>query len=102
MYAIIHDGGHQYKVEAGQTYRVQLKDAEVGDSVTFDKFAALGGDDLTLGKPYVDGAAVQGTVVRHLRGKKIVVRKFRRRKNYHRKQGHRQDFTEIRIDQING
>lgn len=102
MYAVIKDGGHQYKVVAGEVFRVQSKDVEVGSTFTFSEVAAVGGDALQIGKPFVAGASVEATVLGHGRGKKIVVRKFRRRKNYKRKQGHRQNYTELRIDTING
>ena len=102
MYAIIHDGGHQYRVEQGTVFRIQAKDAEVGSTMTFDKVAAMGGDELRVGAPYVEGAAVEATVVRQLKGKKIVVRHFRRRQNIRRKQGHRQRYTELRVESIKG
>lgn len=101
MYAIIQDGGHQYRVEAGQVCRVQKKDAEVGSTLTFDQVAAVGGDEMTVGAPFLDGATVSATVLRQGKAKKIVVAKFRRRKNYRRRQGHRQRFTEIRVESIN-
>ena len=102
MYAIIQDGGHQYRVEPGSTVRIQLKDAEAGSEFTFDRVAAVGGDELRVGAPYLDGVTVRGTVLRHGRDRKIVVRHFRRRKNHRRKHGHRQGFTEVRIDSIDG
>ncbi len=101
MYAIIQDGGHQYRVEEGQVLRVQKKDVEVGASLSFDHIAAVGGDQLRAGTPLLDGASVSSTVLRQRKAKKIVVSKFRRRKNYRRRQGHRQQFTEVRIDSIN-
>ena len=101
MYAIVHDGGHQLRVEPGQIYRIQRKAADVGETLTFDNVAMVGGDEPRFGAPYVDGAKVEATVVRQLRGKKLVIRHFRRRKNSRRKNGHRQDYTEIRVDSIN-
>ena len=101
MYAIIQDGGHQYRVEEGQTCRVQKKDVEVGSTLTFEQVAAVGGDGMKIGTPYVDGASVSATVLRQGKAKKIIVSKFRRRKYYRRRQGHRQRFTEIRVDSIN-
>ena len=101
MYAIIQDGGHQYKVEEGDVCRIQLKDVEVGASITFDKVAAVGGDQLSVGTPYVSGATVEGTVVNQLKGKKINVSFFRRRKDSRRVLGHRQRYTEVRINSIN-
>ena len=103
MYAIIQDGGHQYKVEEGQVIKVQLKDAEPGATYTFDQVAALGGDgEARFGTPYLDGASVEATVLGSGRGAKIVVQKFRRRKRYRRKQGHRQGYTELRVEKIKG
>ena len=102
MYAVIQDGGHQYKVEPGMTFRVQKKDLEVGHTLTFDQVAVIGGEGLKIGKPFVAGASVEATVQRHGRGEKIVIRKFRRRKTYRRKAGHRQEYTELKIETING
>ena len=102
MYAIIQDGGHQHKVEAGATCLVERKDAVEGDKITFDKVLAIGGDELRVGAPFVEGATVEATVVRHAPGKKILVQVFRRRKDSRRRRGHRQKYTELRIDAING
>ncbi|HGY91410.1 MAG TPA: 50S ribosomal protein L21 [Planctomycetes bacterium] len=103
MYAIIQDGGHQYKVEEGQVIRVQKKDLEPGTAITFDQVAAIGGEgEARFGAPFIDGAAVEATVLAEGRGPKIVVRKFRRRKRYRRKQGHRQDYTELQVNSIKG
>lgn len=101
MYAIIQDGGHQYKVAEGDICRIQLKDAEVGSSITFDQVAAIGGDQLSFGTPFVAGASVEGTVVNQLKGKKLNVSFFRRRKDSSRTLGHRQRYTEVRINSIN-
>lgn len=101
MYAIVHDGGHQYRVEPGQVCRVQLKDTPKGETFTFDRVSLVGGDGLKVGQPYVDGATVTGTVLGETKGDKIVVRHFRRRKDSRKKQGHRQRYTELRIDSIN-
>lgn len=100
-YAIIRTGGFQFKVEAGKTIRIPTLDAEVGSSVTFDE-VLLGSDGTTVhtGAPLVAGASVSGEVVRHGKGDKIIVFKFKRRKNYARKQGHRQPFTEVKINDI--
>ena len=102
MYAVIQDGGHQYRVEPGMTFSVHVKDAEVGAKITFDKIAAIGGDELKVGKPYLSGASVEATVTRQYRGDKLTIGKFRRRKNYRRKTGHRQNYTEVRVENIQG
>jgi len=102
MYAIIQDGGHQHKVEPGDVCLVELKDAAVGSTITFDQVAAVSGDDLRVGAPFLDGVTVDATVVRHTAGKKILVQFFRRRKDSRRRMGHRQKYTELRIEAING
>lgn len=101
MYAIIRSGDKQFRAEPGQTVKVPTIDAEVGDTVTFDQVLLAGADDdVKVGTPTVDGASVTGEVVRHGKGRKIIVFKWKRRKNYRRKQGHRQKYTEVRIDEI--
>ncbi|MGH7476624.1 MAG: 50S ribosomal protein L21 [Longimicrobiales bacterium] len=101
MYAIIRSGDKQFRAEPGQTIRVPSLKADVGENVTFDQVLLAGGaDGLKLGAPTVEGASVSGEVVAHGRGRKIVVFKWKRRKNYRRKQGHRQGYTEVRIDEI--
>lgn len=101
MYALIHAGGKQYRVSSGEKLRIELLAALVGESVSFDQVLALGqGDSLRVGAPYVDGASVKGTVLGHGRGDKVLVFKMRRRKGYRRTQGHRQSYTEVRIDDI--
>ena len=102
MYAIIETGGKQLKVEEGQTLYIEKLNAEAGETVTFDKVLFIGGDDVKVGEPLVEGASVTAKVVEHGRGKKIVVYKFKRRKNYRRKQGHRQPFTKVTVEKING
>ena len=100
-YAIIRTGGMQFRAEPGKTIRIPSLEAEVGAAVTFDE-VLLGSDGTTVhaGAPLVSGATVTGEVVKHGKGDKIVVFKFKRRKNYARKQGHRQGFTEVRIGAI--
>jgi large subunit ribosomal protein L21 len=100
MYAVIRTGGKQYKVEEGDTIRVEKLTAEKGDTVTFDTVLFIGGDEYVVGSPNVSGAKVSASVVRQLKDKKIIVFKFKRRKRYHKKQGHRQELTEIRITSI--
>lgn len=101
MYAIFRSGDKQFRAEPGQMVRVPSLDAEVGDQVTFDQVLLTAGDDgVNLGAPTVDGASVVGEVVRHGKDKKVIIFKWKRRKNYRRKKGHRQGFTEVRIGEI--
>ncbi|RYL94690.1 50S ribosomal protein L21 [Sporolactobacillus sp. THM19-2] len=101
MYAIIETGGKQLKVEEGQTVFVEKLPAEAGETVTFDKVLFVGGDEAKVGSPTVEGASVTAKVEEQGRGKKIIVFKFKKRKNYRRKQGHRQPFTKVTIEKIN-
>ena len=100
-YAIIRTGGMQFRAEPGKTLRVPTIEGEVGANITFDE-VLLGSDGTNVhaGTPLVSGAKVSGEIVRHGKGDKIVVFKFKRRKNYARKQGHRQPFTEVKINDI--
>ncbi|MCK1975601.1 50S ribosomal protein L21 [Jeotgalicoccus huakuii] len=101
MFAIIETGGKQVKVEEGQSIFVEKINAEEGASFTFDKVLFVGGDSVKVGAPTVEGATVEATVEKHGRGKKINIIKFKRRKNYSRKQGHRQPYTKLTIGKIN-
>ncbi len=100
-YAIIRTGGKQYRVQPGSTLRVATLPGDAGGSVEFNE-VLLGSDGTNVhtGVPHLSGAKVTGEIVKHGRGEKIVVFKFKRRKNYARKQGHRQNFTEVRIKDI--
>ena len=101
MYAIIKSGGKQYRVQAGEQLRVEALAADVGSAVSFEEVLLVGtGDSVKVGAPFVDGAKVKATVVSHGRGDKIKIFKMRRRKHYQRTQGHRQSYTELRIDDI--
>lgn len=101
MYAIVETGGKQYKVAPGDKIYVEKLDAAVGDSVTLDKVYFIGGDDAgKVGTPFIAGAKVVAQVVEHGRGKKIIVFKYKSKKNYHKKQGHRQAFTKLEIANI--
>jgi large subunit ribosomal protein L21 len=103
MYAVIKTGGKQYKVAQGDKLRIEKLPANVGDTVTFDEVLLVGGGEgsaLKIGLPLVKGAKVEAKVVAQDRTKKIVVFKFRRRKNYRRKNGHRQPFTALEITGI--
>lgn len=104
MYAIIQDGGRQYRVESGTKLDIDLrKDASAGDTIEFETVLAIGGTEgLKLGTPAVDGAKVTAKVVSEEKGEKIYIEKFRRRKNYHRRNGHRQRYTRVEISEIVG
>lgn len=102
MYAIIETGGKQYKVQQGDVVFVEKLEAEAGTAITFDKVLAVGGDDLKVGAPYVDGATVTATVAKQGKSKKIIVYKYKPKKGYHKKQGHRQPYTKVEITAING
>lgn len=101
MYAIIETGGKQIKVEKGQEIYIEKLGVDANDVVTFDKVLFVGGDNVKVGIPFVDGATVKATVVKNGRGKKITVFKYKAKKNYRRKQGHRQPYTKLVIDEIN-
>ena len=101
MHAVIKTGGKQYRVAPGDTVKVETLVAEVGQQVTLsDVLAVSNGDDVKVGAPFVAGAAVVATVVGHGRHDKVSIFKMRRRKHYQKHQGHRQNFTELRIDSI--
>jgi large subunit ribosomal protein L21 len=102
MYAIIEAGGKQYRVEEGQELYIEKVNAEAGETVTFDRVLMVGGNDVKVGSPLVDGATVTAKVEKQGRAKKVVVYKFKPKKNYRRKQGHRQPYTKVVIDKING
>ena len=102
MFAVIQTGGKQYKVAKGDLLRVEKLDLKVGDTITFDKVLLVGAEQFKVGTPYVAGATVSAEIVREGRGKKLIVYKFRRRKNYRRKNGHRQPFTELKITGVAG
>jgi large subunit ribosomal protein L21 len=101
MYAIIETGGKQIKVEAGQVIYVEKLDAQAGDTVTFDKVLFVGGENTKVGSPVVAGATVTAKVEKQGRAKKIIVFKYKAKKNNRRKQGHRQPYTKLVIEAIN-
>ncbi|MBU0904605.1 MAG: 50S ribosomal protein L21 [Planococcaceae bacterium] len=101
MYAIIETGGKQIKVEKGQEIYIEKLGVDAEDVFTFDKVLFVGGDNVKVGVPFVEGATVKATVVKNGRGKKITVFKYKAKKNYRRKQGHRQPYTKLVIDEIN-
>ena len=101
MYAIIRSGGKQYRAEVGATIDVDRLPQEVGANIEIDDVLLVAdGDEAKIGAPRLEGAAVTATVVEQFRGKKIIVYKYRQRTNYRRKQGHRQYYTRLRIDEI--
>ena len=103
MFAVIVSGGKQYRVQEGQTLKVEKLAAEAGASVDFDRVLLVSnGDDVKVGVPVVEGAKVSAEVVSHGRGDKVTIIKFRRRKHHMKRQGHRQWFTEVKITGING
>jgi large subunit ribosomal protein L21 len=103
MYAVIKSGGKQYRVESGKPVRVEALAADVGAAVSFAEVLLVGsGESVKVGAPLVSGASVKGTVLAHGRGDKVKIFKMRRRKHYQKSQGHRQNYTEVRIDDIVG
>ena len=101
MYAVIRTGGKQYRVEAGGQVRVETLPADVGELVSFGEVLMIGeGDAIKLGTPTLQGAQVKATVLGHGRGDKVKIFKLRRRKHFQKHQGHRQNYTEVRIDEI--
>jgi large subunit ribosomal protein L21 len=101
MYAIIADGGQQYKVEEGQDLELDYRDVPTGEQLTLDRVLAVSSEDgLKLGKPTVAGATVTAEVLGPTKGEKLTVQKFRRRKNSRRRTGHRQIYTKVRISKI--
>jgi large subunit ribosomal protein L21 len=103
MYAVVNTGGKQYRVRQGEIFRVEKLPGEVGAPITFDRVLMLSdGETVTVGQPVVEDAAVEGRIVEQDRAKKILVFKYKRRKRYRRKQGHRQPYTAVRVDRITG
>jgi len=100
MYAVIKTGGKQYRVAEGDVLRVERLDGDVGHEISFDEVLMVGGDQVTVGRPTVTGAKVKAEIVAHDRARKIIVFKMKRRKNYRRKRGHRQPYTQIRVTGI--
>jgi len=101
MYAVIKSGGQQYQVSEGDIVQVEKIEGQTGDTVELGEVLMLRTDsDVKIGTPVVQGAAVSATIVDQVKGKKIIVYKFKRRKDYRRKQGHRQKYTKLRIESI--
>ena len=101
MYAIIATGGKQYKVSEGDIIKVEKLDAEAGNTVTFDQVIAVSDATLKVGED-VAKATVSATVMEQGRGKKVIVYKYKRKTGYHKKNGHRQQYTQVKIEKING
>jgi len=100
MYAVIKTGGKQYRVSEGDVLRVEKLPGDVGASIDLDEVLMLGGDSMKIGTPTISGAKVSAQIVAQDRSKKVIVFKKKRRKNYRRKYGHRQPFTELRITAV--
>lgn len=101
MYAIIATGGKQYKVAEGDVLKVEKLGAEAGEAVTFDQVLVVNNDGIRIGNPTVEGASVSATVVENGKNRKVIVYKYKRKSGYHKKNGHRQCFTKVKIDKIN-
>jgi len=101
MYAVIQTGGKQYRVAPGDIVKVEKLSGKIGDPVSFDKVLLTSdGNNINLGNPYLEDSSVIGHIARHGKNRKIIVFKYKRRKGYRRKQGHRQDFTMIKVEDI--
>ena len=101
MYAIIATGGKQYKVSEGDIITIEKLGAEAGETVTFDQVLAVNNGEMIIGTPTVAGATVSATVMGEGRAKKVIVYKYKRKTGYHKKNGHRQAFTQVKIEKIN-
>ncbi|HIZ08540.1 MAG TPA: 50S ribosomal protein L21 [Candidatus Eubacterium avistercoris] len=102
MYAIIATGGKQYKVSEGDIITIEKLGVEAGETVTFDQVLAVNNGELKVGAPTVENATVEASVVANGRAKKVIVYKYKRKTGYHKKNGHRQAFTKVKIEKING
>ena len=101
MYAIIATGGKQYKVAEGDIINVEKLGVEAGQTVTFDEVLVVNNGSVQVGNPTVSGASVSATVIGDVKGKKVIVYKYKRKTGYHKKNGHRQSFTRVKIEKIN-
>jgi len=101
MYAIVETGGKQYRVQEGDVIVIEKLNVEAGEEVVFDKVLAAGeGSDIKVGKPYVDGCSVKGSVIENGKGPKVIIFKFKAKKDYRKRQGHRQPYTMVKIESI--
>ena len=101
MYAIIATGGKQYKVAEGDVIKVEKLGVEAGSEVIFDRVLVVSGDEMKVGNPTVEGATVTANVVKEGKAKKVIVYKYKRKTGYHKKNGHRQQYTQVKIEKIN-
>ncbi len=101
MYAVIATGGKQYKVSEGDVIKVEKLGVEAGETYTFDNVLLVSGDELKIGAPTVSGATVEADVIDNVKGKKVIVYKYKRKTGYHKKNGHRQQYTAVKITKIN-
>ncbi len=101
MYAIIATGGKQYKVAEGDFLNVEKLGVEAGETVTFENVLVVNNGSVQVGNPTISGATVSATVVGNIKGKKVIVYKYKRKTGYHNKNGHRQQYTRVKIDKIN-
>ncbi|MBE5950248.1 MAG: 50S ribosomal protein L21 [Lachnospiraceae bacterium] len=101
MYAIIATGGKQYKVAEGDIINVEKLGVEAGQTVTFDEVLVVNNGSVQVGNPTVSGASVSATVIGDVKGKKVIVYKYKRKTGYHNKNGHRQSYTKVKIEKIN-
>jgi large subunit ribosomal protein L21 len=102
MYAVFESGGKQHRVEEGEVLKLEKLEAPTGESIEFDRVLLIGGDDVRIGTPLVDGGKVTAEVVSHGRHDKIKIIKFNRRKHHRKQAGHRQWYTEVKITGISG
>ena len=101
MYAVVETGGKQYRVQEGDVIAVEKLDVAVGEKITFDKVLLISdGEKVKVGAPYVESCNVAGTVVEHGKGKKVIIFKYKAKKDYRKKQGHRQPYTMIKIEKV--
>ncbi len=101
MYAIVNSGGKQYRVEEGETFRLEKIPGDIGSTISFDKVLMFSdGETVRVGQPFVENATVVGKIIEQDKAKKILVFKYKRRKGYRRKQGHRQPYTAVKIESI--
>jgi large subunit ribosomal protein L21 len=101
MYAIIATGGKQYKVAEGDIIKVEKLDVEAGSTYTFNEVLGVRDSELVVGKPFVEGATVEASVIENGKAKKVIVYKYKRKSGYHKKNGHRQQYTALKIEKIN-
>ncbi|MDO5564395.1 MAG: 50S ribosomal protein L21 [Eubacteriales bacterium] len=100
MYAIVESGGKQYKVSVGDTIRVEKIESNEGDKIILDKVLMFVDKDIKMGTPYITDSKVEATVVKNDKAKKVIVYRYKRKSGYHKKNGHRQPYTELKIDSI--